>query len=35
MKIINVNCGERREYESDLHSNEQYLSISENKWFCS
>ena len=35
MKIIYVNCGERREYESDLRSNEHHLSISENKWFRS
>ena len=27
MKIIYVNCGERCEYESDLRSNEHYLSI--------
>ena len=26
-----MNCGERREYESDLRSNEHYLSISGNK----
>ena len=31
MKIIYVNCGWRREYESDLRSNEHYLSSSENK----
>ena len=31
MKIIYVNYGWRHEYESDLHSNEHYLSISENK----
>ena len=31
MKIIYVNCGWRREYESDLRSNEHYSSSSENK----
>ena len=31
MEIIYVNCGLRCEYESDLHSNEHYLSSSENK----
>ena len=31
MKIIYVNYGWRYEYESDLHSNEHYLSSSENK----
>ena len=31
MKIIHVNCGQRNERESDLRSNEQYLSSSENK----
>ena len=31
MKIIFVNCGLRREYQSDLRSNEHYLSSSENK----
>ena len=30
MKIIYVNCLLRNEYESDLHSNEQYLSSSNN-----
>ena len=29
MKVINLNCGWRREYESDLRSNEHYLSGSE------
>ena len=29
MKVINLNCGWRREYESDLRSNEHYLSSSE------
>ena len=33
MKIIYVNCGWRREYESDLRSNEHYSSSSENKGF--
>ena len=31
MKIIHVNYGWRHEYESDLHSNEHYMSSSENK----
>ena len=31
MEIIYVNCGLRCEYESDLGSNEHYLSGSENK----
>ena len=31
MKIIYVNCGWRREYKSDLRSNEHYLSSNENK----
>ena len=31
MKVIYFNCGWRREYESDLHSNQHYLSRSENK----
>ena len=31
MKIIYVNCGWRRKYESDLRSNEHYLSSDENK----
>ena len=31
MKIIHVNCGQRNERESDLRSNEHYLSSSENK----
>ena len=31
MKIIYVNCSVRNWYESDLHSNEHYLSSSENK----
>ena len=31
MKIIYVNYGWRHKYESDLHSNEHYLSSSENK----
>ena len=31
MKIIYVNCGWRREYESNLRSNEHYLSSNENK----
>ena len=31
MKIIYVNCGWRREYESDLRSNEHYSSSCENK----
>ena len=31
MKITYVNCGWRREYESDLRSNEHYSSSSENK----
>ena len=31
MKIIYVNCGWRRKYESDLRSNEHYLSDDENK----
>ena len=31
MKIIHVNCGLRTEYESDLRSNEHYLSSSDNK----
>ena len=31
MKIIYVNCRLRYEYESDLGSNEHYLSGSENK----
>ena len=31
MEIIYVNCGWRREYESDLRSNEHYLSSSQNK----
>ena len=29
MKIIYVNCGWRREYESDLRSNEHFLSSNE------
>ena len=34
MKIMYVNCWLKREYESDLRSNEHYLSSSENKaWF--
>ena len=31
MKIIYVNCGWRRQYESDLRSNEHYLSSSEKR----
>ena len=31
MKIIYLNGGQRREYESDLRSNEHYLNSSENK----
>ena len=31
MKIMDLNCGQRREYEGDLRSNEHYLSGSENK----
>ena len=31
MKIICVNCGFRNEYESDLRSNEHFLSNGENK----
>ena len=31
MKIIYVNCGWRRKYESDLRNNEHYLSSDENK----
>ena len=31
MKVIYLNCGLRREYESDLRSNEHYFSGSENK----
>ena len=31
MKVINLNCGWRREYESDLRSNKHYLSSSENR----
>ena len=31
MKIICVNCGLRNEYESDLRSNEHFLSNGENK----
>ena len=31
MKIIYMNCRQRHKYESNLHSNEHYLSISENK----
>ena len=31
MKIMDLNCGQRREYEGDLRSNEHYLSSSENK----
>ena len=31
MKVIYLNWGQRREYESDLRSNEHYLSSSENK----
>ena len=31
MKIICVNCGLRNEYESDLRSNEHFLSNDENK----
>ena len=27
-KVIYMNCGERREYESDLRSNEHYLKSS-------
>ena len=31
MEIIYLNCGQRRECESDLCSNEHYLNSSENK----
>ena len=31
MKIMDLNCGQRREYEGDLRSNEHYLSSSENE----
>ena len=31
MKVLYVNCGWRREYESDIRSNEHYSSSSENK----
>ena len=31
LKIIHANCGQRYERESDLRSNEHYLSSSENK----
>ena len=31
MIIINVKCGLRNEYKSDLRSNEHYFSSSENK----
>ena len=31
IKIIYVNCGQRRGYESDLRSNGHFLSSSENK----
>ena len=30
-KIIYMNCRQRHKYESNLHSNEHYLSSSENK----
>ena len=30
LKIIHVNCGLRKEFESDLRSNEQYLGSSGN-----
>ena len=32
MKVIYLNCGLRCEYESDLRSNEHYLSSSEKAW---
>ena len=31
MKMIYVDCGLRNKYESDIHSNENYLSSSEKK----
>ena len=31
VNVIYLNCGQRREYESDLRSNERYLSSSEKK----
>ena len=31
MKVLYLNCGWRREYDSDLHSKEHYLTSSEKK----